>query len=95
MTLIFALYIGLLLMAFLTLLYSLFAYYECPVTRNHRPYIAPIFVSTGWIFLAIHGIAGGAFDRHSVAGLAIGTLVAVMMLLHYYLRHRKDDAYGH
>ena len=94
MTLIFALYVGLLLVALITLLYSLYAYYECPITRNHRPYIVPIFVSTGWIFLAIHGITGGAVDKHSVAGLAIATLIAIMMLLHYYRRQRKGEAHG-
>lgn len=89
MSFIFGLYTALLLIAFVTFLYSLAAYYECPNTRSHRPYIIPIFVSTGWIFLAVYGIAGGNFDKHSVAGLAVVTLLAIIVLLHYYRRTRE------
>lgn len=90
MTPIFVLYVTLFLSSLVTFLYALGAYYECPNTRSHKPYIFPIFVSAGWILLAIQGLTGVKPDMHSLLGLAIGTLVALAILLYHYRRQRQE-----
>jgi heme A synthase len=91
MSTIFALYAGLFLAALVTFFYAALAYYECPQTRSHRPYIFPIFASMGWVLLALQGLTGHVLDKHSIAGLTLVTLLAILILLHNYRRVRHGD----
>jgi heme A synthase len=91
MSTIFALYGVLFLAALVTFLYAALAYYECPQTRSHRPYIFPIFASIGWVLLALQGLTGQTLDKHSTAGLTLVTLLAIIILLHNYRKVRQGE----
>jgi hypothetical protein len=90
MSIIFALYAGLFLVALATFLYAAAAYYECPQTRSHKPYVFPIFISIGWVLLALQGLTGSELDIQAVTGLILATLGTVISLLHTYRKSRQE-----
>ncbi len=91
------LYSGLMLVALLTCIYSIWCYYECPTTRSHRPYVFPIFVSIGWFVLSLNGIMAYATrtqrapDGFAFILLATATMVALLIFLSHYRRGRQCE----
>ena len=93
-------YASLLLLSAGLSFYSIWCYYECPVTRSHRPYVLPVFVSVGWFFFAINGLVtqatrlpGPRVDVPALTLLAAATLVSLAIFITYYRRGRANETF--